>query len=319
MKAPQNMDVVIGRFLAGEATPEEAMFLEDWISESAENKNYFEQCERSFGLSVKEISTDKAWNKVRSILAEEKQAPVRKLNFKWVSSVAAILVITLGAIFYFRGTDSSETRFTAGDQQKKIELKDGTDIQLAANSSLELSSEYGKKNRSVTLKGSGYFSVKHSDQLPFIIDAGPIHIKDLGTKFNVRTADDTIFVRVDEGMVVIYDNKGMKLTLSANESAHYVVSAGSLQLDILAENLKTVSKTILLDNQRLEDVVDLLNKTYKVDIRIGNPALKNCRITTEFLNEDLETVLMAFSQTLEVTILKEKEGVYLIKGEACEQ
>lgn len=318
MKAVKDIDVVIGKFLAGEASPEEAMLLEDWISESTEHEKYFEQCQYTFGISAKEISDDKAWSKVRSKIVA-KQAPVRKLNLKWISSVAAVLVITLGAIFYFRATDSTQIVFTAGDQQKKIKLQDGTGIQLATHSSLELSPGYGKKNRSVKLSGSGYFSVKHSDQLPFIIDAGPIHIKDLGTKFNVRSTDDTIYVRVDEGMVVIYDNKGMKLTLSANESAHYVVSTGNLKLDILAEDLKTVSKTIVLDNQRLEDVVALLNKAYKVDIRIGNPALNNCRITTEFLSEDLETVLMVISQTLEVTILREKENVYLIKGEACEQ
>ncbi|MNY37974.1 hypothetical protein D3C86_1725670 [compost metagenome] len=124
---------------------------------------------------------------------------------------------------------------------------------------------------------------------------------------------------MDEGIVVIYDNKGMQLTLKANESAHYVISSGDLKLDVVAENLKKQYKTVLLDNQRLEDVVDLLNNTYKVSIRIDNPALKNCRITTEFLNEDLDTVLMVISQTLEVTILKEKNDVYVIKGIACIQ
>jgi len=119
--------------------------------------------------------------------------------------------------------------------------------------------------------------------------------------------------------VVIYDNKGMQLTLHANESAHYVISSGDLKLDVLTENLKKQYKTILLDNQRLEDVVDLLNKTYKVNIRIDNPLLKDCRITTEFLNEDLDTVLMVISQTLEVTILKEKNNVFVIKGLACIQ
>jgi ferric-dicitrate binding protein FerR (iron transport regulator) len=211
------------------------------------------------------------------------------------------------------------TVFTAGNKEKSIELNDGTDIRLAAHSSMELSAGYGKKNRSLKLKGSGHFSVKHSEKLPFIIDAGPIHIKDLGTKFDVITTDDTIYVRVEEGIVVIYDNKGMKLTLHANESAHYIISSGDLKLDVLAENLKKQYKTILLDNQRLEDVVDLLNKTYKVTIRIDNPALKDCRITTEFLNEDLDTVLMVISQTLEVTIIREKENTYVIKGLACIQ
>lgn len=316
MKTIHDMDALIGKFLAGEANPEEAMFLEDWMAESDENKAHFEQSAKAVGLVDKAVSTDTAWASVQSQL---KQAPVRKLSVGWISSLAAMLIISLGIGFYVFNSKEQSSVFTAGKEEKKIELNDGTDIQLAAHSSVELAAGYGKKNRSVTLKGSGYFSVKHSKKLPFIIDAGPIHIKDLGTKFDVKTTEDTIFVRVDEGIVVIYDNKGMKITLQANESAHYVIASGDLKLDVLAENLKKQYKTILLDNQRLEDVVDLLNKTYKVAIRIDNPALKNCRITTEFLNEDLDTILMVISQTLEVTILKEKNNEYLIKGMACIQ
>lgn len=310
------MDALIGKFLTGEASPEEAMFLEDWIAESNENKIYFEQSAKAFGLVEQAISTDTAWSKLHPQL---KQTPVRKLSIGWITSVAAVLIISLGAVFYFTNSGEQNTVFTAGQKEKSIQLNDGTGIQLAAHSSLELATGYGKKNRSLTLKGSGYFSVKHSEKLPFIIDAGPIHIKDLGTKFDVKTSEDTIYVRVDEGIVVIYDNKGMQLTLHANESAHYVISSGDLKLDVLTENLKKQYKTILLDNQRLEDVVDLLNKTYKVAIRIDNPALKNCRITTEFLNEDLDTVLMVISQTLEVTIIREKSNEYVIKGIACIQ
>jgi ferric-dicitrate binding protein FerR (iron transport regulator) len=316
MKTSHDMDALIGKFLSGEASPQEAMFLEDWISESPENETYFEQSARAFGLTEKIVSTDAAWNNVQTQL---KQAPVRKLSIGWISAAAAILILSFGAFFYLMHSGKENLVFTAGTSKKNIELTDGTDIQLASHSSIELAEDYGQKNRSLKLKGSGYFSVKHSKKLPFIIDAGPIHIKDLGTKFNVRSSDDTIYVRVDEGIVVIYDNKGMKLTLKANESAHYVISSGDLRLDVLAENLKKQYKTILLDNQRLEDVVKLLNTTYKVNIRIDNPALKDCRITTEFLNEDLDTVLMVISQTLEVTILKEKNNEYVIKGLACIQ
>ncbi len=310
------MDALIGKFLSGEASPEEAMFLEDWISEAPENQIYFDRSAKAFGLTEKIVSTDNAWNIIHPQL---NQAPVLKLSVAWISSVAAILIISFGTVFYFMHSNGENTVFAAGTTKKNIVLEDGTDIRLATHSSVELSAGYGTQNRSLKLKGSGYFSVKHSKKLPFIIDAGPIHIKDLGTKFDVKTADDTIYVRVDEGIVVIYDNKGMQLTLHANESAHYVISSGDLKLDVLAENLKKQYKTILLDNQRLEDVVTLLNKTYKVNIRIDNPALKNCRITTEFLNEELDTVLMVISQTLEVTILKEKNNEYVIKGLACIQ
>ncbi len=316
MKTVNDMDALIGKFLSGEASPEEAMLLEDWITESPDNQTYFDQSASAFGLAEQAISTDAAWKQVREQI---KQAPVRKLPIRWIAAAAAILVISFGSLFYLLNSGEQQTVFLAEKKDQQLELTDGTDIRLAANSSLELAAGYGTANRSLQLKGSGYFSVKHSEKLPFIIDAGPLHIKDLGTKFDVKSTEDTIYVRVDEGVVVIYDNKGMQLTIHANESAHYVISSGDMQLDVLAENLKTKYKTILLDNQRLEDVVNLLNKTYKTNIRIANPALNDCHITTEFLNEDLETVLMVISQTLEVMIVREPNNGYLIKGQACNQ
>ncbi len=318
MNVPIGIEELIGKFLSGDASPEEAMRLEDWLKASPENELYFEKSAAVLGVKTPVVSVDKAWKNVSSQVA---LAPVRKLRFGWISSIAAILIISLGAYFWLNSDNSR--LYSAGNSERSLKLDDGTKIKLASNSSVELNEEYGKKNRFLDLKGSAYFSVKHSERLPFVINTGPIHIKDLGTRFDVKSTEDTIFVRVDEGVVMIYDNKGMKMTLKANESAHYVISSGKLELDVktgastpLSARLSNV--TIMLDDQRLEDAVKILNQSYNVDIRIENPALNNCRITTEFLNEDLETVLDVIGQTLEVRIEK-IENVYWIKGTSCNQ
>ena len=317
MKTVHDIDALISKFLSGEATPEEAMLLEDWIAESPENEAYFESSAQLFGNLYDPVSTDEAWNAVRPQL---QQTPVRQMYTMWMRIAATVVVLlTVGGVWLWMqpGAESSEI-FTAGNAKKHVNLKDGTAMTIAANSSVELSPGYGKTNRSVKLKGSGYFSVKHSDQLPFIIDAGPIHIKDLGTKFDVKATNDTIYVRVDEGVVMIYDNKGKKITLNANESAHYVIATGELELEVITNDIRPLAKTIILDNQRLEDVVKLLNKTYKATIRIEDPAVYDCRITTEFYDEDLDMALLVISETLGLTIQKEGE-TYLLKGKSCTQ
>ncbi len=314
MKKMEDIDALIGKFLSGEALPEEAMALEDWLKESEDNYIYYRESLKAMGLNEVRVSSDVAWTKVN---AQLKQTPIRRLRFGWISAAAAVLIVAFGTFFWLTG-ESEPQVFNATAKKEQIELNDGTDIQLAAHSSIELTDGYGTENRSLKLKGSAYFSVKHSEKLPFVIEAGPIHIKDLGTKFDVKTTEDTIYVRVDEGVVMIYDNKGMKITLKANESAHYVIASGKLEVDLLTEALKDDSKTVVFDDQRLEDVITILNRVYDADIRIENPALKNCRITTEFKNEDLETVLMIIAQTLEVTIRREGD-VYWVKGAACSQ
>jgi transmembrane sensor len=45
-------EALIAKFLAGEATPQEAMLVNDWIAESEENKIHFDQLESAwmFGM-----------------------------------------------------------------------------------------------------------------------------------------------------------------------------------------------------------------------------------------------------------------------------
>lgn len=316
--ALHDIDALISKFFAGEASPEEAMLLEDWKAESEENASYFDRSMLALGFAEPVVSTDAAWMNVLPQLKTE--APIRKLGAgRWILPAAAVLTVLLSIGFiwmYLIPETSPQQVYTAQQTEKNVRLEDGTGIVIAANSSVELAPGYGKNNRTVRLKGSGYFTVKHSDRLPFVIDAGPIHIKDLGTKFDVQNAGDTIFVRVDEGQVMIYDNKGMKITLNANESAHYVISTGQLQMDVETSGGSAKPKTIIFDQQRLEDVVQLLNDAYKADIRIQSPQARNCIITIEFHNEDLDMALTVIAQTLGLTL--EKQGTtYWLKGHTC--
>lgn len=317
MKAIHDIDALISKFLAGEATPDEAMLLEDWKMESHENETYFQQSEAIFGHSDSPVLVDAVWEKLQPQLIEK--TPIRKLNtrmyYRVAAAISVLLVIGLLVVYLLPQQLDSQV-LSAENEVKKVKLDDGTEVAIAAHSSIELAEGYGTKNRSLQLKGSGYFSVKHSDQLPFIINAGPIHIKDLGTKFNVDVTDDTIFVRVDEGIVEIYDNKGMKITLKANESAHYVISTGELELEI-ETGTTAVTKTFVFDNQRLEAVLKRINEVYQVDIHVDNPTVNNCLITTQFSNETIDIVVAVIAETLGLTVEKSDEKTYLLKGESC--
>lgn len=319
MKTIHDIDALIGKYILGEASPEEAMLLEDWKAESPENERYYQQSLSALGLVEQVISAETAWQKVRPQLAQ-KEAPIRKLNTRRFYQVAAAVAVVIGVgafAAYFLNQTADQQLYAAKDVSSKVILKDGTQVTIAKNSSIELQEGYGTNHRHLKLKGSGYFSVKHSDKMPFVIDAGPLHIKDLGTKFDVNAAGDTIFVRVDEGVVMIYDNSGMKITLKATQSAYYVVSTGEMEFEIETNTPNGQGKTFVFDNQRLETVVARLNQVYQTDIRIETPTVKNCLITTQFTDEELDMVLSVIAETLGLTV--EKQGsVYWLKGTSCE-
>jgi transmembrane sensor len=319
MKTIHDIDALIGKYLLGEASPEEAMLLEDWKNESPENERYYRQSVTALGLVDQAFSAENAWQKVHTQLTET-QAPIRTLNTRKFYQIAASIAVVLGvaafAAYFFTQTRDQQL-FAAKDVSSKVILKDGTHVTIAKNSSIELVEGYGTNHRHLKLKGSGYFSVKHSEQMPFVIDAGPLHIKDLGTRFDVDATGDTIYVRVDEGVVVIYDNAGMKITLKATQSAYYVVSTGEMEFEIETHAPNGQGKTFVFDKQRLETVVARLNQVYQTDIRIETPAVKDCLITTQFTNENLDIVLSVIAETLGLKV--EKQGsTYWLKGTSCE-
>jgi len=321
MKATHDMDALIGKFLAGEASPEEAMFLEDWKAESEENQRHFAASERILGISGAGASEDRAWQKVKALLAEDKpqpMAPVRKLKrvFFFRAAAAIVVLVLAGALLLpFLQADPIRV-FTAGNSHKQVKLSDGTSIDIARHSSVKLANGYGTDNRSVDLKGSGYFTVDHNEQLPFIVNAGPIHIKDLGTKFDVKETKDTIFIRVDEGEVLIYDNNGTKITLKASESAHYIISTRTLEIAVQTTGKPNATKVFVFKDRRLSEVIAALRVAYQAEITISNPASGNCLITTQFNDEDLDVALSVIAETLGLTVVKEQE-VYILNGASC--
>src|SRR5690606_41475040 len=79
-----------------------------------------------------------------------------------------------------------------------IQLAHGTAIQLGAASTL--TTRYAADRRAVDLRsGEAFFTVTHDSDRPFVITAGPLHIEDLGTAFNVRRTGQRVSVAVTEG------------------------------------------------------------------------------------------------------------------------
>ena len=71
----------------------------------------------------------------------------------------------------------------------KLTLADGTQVWLNANSRLSYPTVFHGKNREVELQGEGYFKVTHDARHPFIVRAGDMQTRVLGTEFNVNASD----------------------------------------------------------------------------------------------------------------------------------
>lgn len=322
MNKIENIDDLIGKFLSGNALPEEAMLLEDWKNEDPANQSYFSDCEAIFKININEsdnINDTKAWNRILQSI--RKEAVIKALHsnkltyFRIAASVA--LIIGIGAfISYILNKDiSQEISYTTTGKAQFVKLNDSTGINLLENSKIVVDRNFGITNRIVHLKGNADFTVTHKDELPFLVDAGNFYIKDIGTKFNVRLSLDTdkVYVNVDEGIVLLFDSLGAELEIKASEKAIYIHSKKQL---INTTEGKTNNAILKFNNTPLREVILALNKAYKTNIELQNSQLNNCTITTMFTNEDINTVITVITETLGLSYEKTASG-YLIKGKKC--
>ncbi len=303
----ENIDALISKFLAGEASPSEAMLLEDWKNENSNNERHFLACEHIFFGSNITVETKKSWNTIHKHVEETQ---IRRLNLTPILRWAAVFtaIVALGSLLYFFNKTNEITTLSAESTAINYTLIDGSNVRLAKNSSLTYDIDFNTNKRYVRLNGSGYFTVEHDEQNPFVVDLGPLKVKDLGTKFDIKLGKDTIFIRVDEGEVLIYNSKGLKINLTANEQAYYVISSGGFKI--------TIEDDYYEKKGPIKLIFESLKNMYKVDIRLENPALENCTITSEFENESIELVLEIIAETLGLTFEK-KDNYYQLNGKGC--
>lgn len=335
-KSNPHIDLII-KHLTGNASAVDEQILFDWLKKSDENNLLFKQTKKAWEIAnenldpdITAIDIDDEWQKIEKNLGLAKEStPIRLNNYKreskfsWMQMAAVIvLLITIGGgLFYF--SQPSKTSLVAVNSISENKLPDGSDIVLKTHSSLIYTEKYNKEYRKVTLKGEAYFEVKPDKTKPFIVEAGKITVKVLGTTFLVKNNEDKnqAEVIVNSGRVLVYntDNKSDSLVLLAGEKAvlnnetHKLNKAKNQNQNYLSWKTKMLN----FDNASLTEVVETINETYNSKINIQNESIKKCTLTVSFNNQSLESVLKVLEATIDIKIIK-KGNKIAISGKGCE-
>lgn len=151
------------------------------------------------------------------------------------------------------------------------------------------------------MDGEAYFEVvKNVDKL-FIVHTRRGNVRVLGTKFNVfNYSDKPLFeTTLLQGAVEVdCGEKAGKVILSSNEQA--VMSAGKMfKRSVKRENFLLWKEGLLnFDNERLSDIILLLESYYDVKFIVQNRRCRDERFTAKFrLGDDIKVVMDALGNT----------------------
>ena len=156
----------------------------------------------------------------------------RAIKSPWrrIVAVAAAAAVIGGGVWEFARVHRSSlsgyalSESTPLGETKRLELPDGSVALLNTNTAVEVS--YEKDERRVRLlSGEAFFTVAKNPQRPFIVQAGRIAVRAVGTAFDVRLSSDALNVLVTEG----------KVRVSGSSAPSTSASTGSANTDPLLE------------------------------------------------------------------------------------
>lgn len=322
-----DMDELIGKYLAGEATPEEAGQVELWARASESNQRYLQQMRTIFDRAAtvkewQEFNTDQAWAKVKTKLAKDAKVvsmPPSDKSLYW-RVAAAVTLLAVAIFFTFKAlSPGAPVEVVAETKTKSDTLPDGSNVFLNRETKLVYAYEKKEKTHRVKLQGEAYFNINHDDNKKFIVEADGIFIRDIGTSFNVKAypESNTVEVVVIEGEVEFFTNDHAGIRLKANGRGIYDKKTKTFSIEQPEENtLAYKTKFFSFSESTLEDVANEINQVYDTKLIIPDH-LRACRITVSFNNEDAEEIVSIIAETLGLAA-KKQNNQWLLEGEGCE-
>lgn len=306
---------LFARVLAGEESLQERNTFESLLEKDPTAKDEFEKIRKLWdnasGLTQDQMNED--WNKLYPHFKSE-----NKNSYKSYLRIAAsiLVIITLGiagSLLFF----NNEEAMIADVEILEKSLTDGSEISLNKGSTLTINKNFNEKNRKVELEGEAFFKVEKNKELPFIVSTRHMNIQVVGTEFNVKTSKKTTTLIVKEGIVRVQAGTERK-EVTAGQMALYDNETDQLYVTINSDvnYLSWRTKSFSFRDTSLSTVVDKLNEIYNASIALENESIAECKVTVDFKNEDLETIIIILQETLQLDIKKQNERV-ILSGKGC--
>jgi len=295
------------RYLANAATPAEREEFERWLAERPERAELvtaWHQALEKMESGLAAADRDAVWaGELVHVGASTEAAGARRANRRPPAfalgrprkfgrrgpAIAAAALLVVGAVLAGRvllldpaGSPAVEQVVTVPRGERgRLRLPDGSQVMLAAGSTLRHPAAFPRDSREVTLEGEAYFAVEHDSRRPFRVRAGDLVATDLGTEFLVLAYPEDAGARV----VVRSGEVAVRASRSAGASRQeQVIRPGQLgRLEAggvprveradTAAYFAWTEGTLVFDGTPLRDALPQLSRWYNLEFRLADTSL----------------------------------------------
>lgn len=334
------------RYTNGTATREEKSMIDHWYELLYDNKlPALQQAELDNIEQEMWVYLEKAGNLTEPVVVYRSKRMKRLIYFA-AAAVIIVLVISGWLVFFNVAStisyETSRNKYHLAETvngttiPQRINLEDGSFIQLEPASTIAYAKHFGADKREVYLEGSAFFQVAKDATRPFYVYTNEVVTKVLGTSFDVRAFphDNTIQVLVHTGKVTVYKRKNgaheqelakvNATIITPNQQVLFNRQQASFTRSITTQpqviNIPVNKNTppFVFTDAPASDVLMALQKAYGITIIFDEELMSHCSFTGAFTNESFFDRINLLCKAIEATY-EQTDGQVIITGSNCER
>jgi ferric-dicitrate binding protein FerR (iron transport regulator) len=321
----QYIQQLLQRYQQGDLTAEELSVLEQWYAGLNKTQEPFfrpganKQAHLQNLLQQIHQGIDQA-----TPIVEHEQSPSHKTVFawRWAAAAAVLLMVAVGSWFWYRQLVPQAVPIAATievpvGKTYKISLPDSSAVWLSGGARLAYLQDYGRHTRTVALqKGKAFFDVKKDPSHPFIVQAGNLQTKVLGTSFTVNLEDSLHpAVAVATGKVAVSLGSRPLSVLPPGKELRVQSATGKYQVNDLPVALVNAwtSNELVLTGVDFSALTQAFAQFYNVSVHTDHHTIQQNKYTITFKREvEAEKVLEVICRLYHNQYRKLPNGSYSI-------
>ena len=238
-------------------------------------------------------------------------------------SLAAAAALAVGLFVWSRPLPADPTlsapALSATTTPRLLTLSDGTVVQL--NTGGEVSERFTAATRHVTLtRGEAHFAVAKNPARPFVVQAGSLQVRAVGTAFNINLQSAAVDVIVTEGRVQLTTGTPDAPALNAGERATLRRAADGPTLVVARIDAAAITQTLAwreplmrLGGATLAELAAEFERATGRRLVLADPALADLRFGGRFRADDIDGFTHLLATTLDLDVERAADGAIVLR------
>ncbi|WP_431215530.1 FecR family protein [Puia sp. P3] len=232
---------------------------------------------------------------------------------RWMIAAAILIILGAGLVYTgatkWRGTAIA----TAFGEIASRRLPDGTEVMMDANSRIHYKGDWSEgRDREVWMDGEAFFHVsKTPEHSRFIVHLAHMDVIVTGTQFNVINRHGAESVLLQEGRVILRNEKGEQLPLTPGEFVTFrddLWQKKTVEPDSL---MAWKDQKLVFNGTPMRDLVNIVNDHYGVHLQLADSSIADSTVNGMLPNNNLDVLLQSLEATADYKISRNGDQIMI--------